>query len=370
VNNHITLSLVSAWLLVGSLNGFAAGQEIMDVSASPHVKFRTIGLGDARWTSGFWADRWDATRRVTIPIMKQVMELPDNSATFHNLRVAAGEHAGKFVGNNWSDGDCYKWIEVDCFCCPPNLARTIAQLHTYAYGMSPDTVWIHLYGASQLDTQLPGGDAMQLSQTTDYPWDGKISIRIEKTPEKEMALRLRIPAWVEQPVLKVNGQVSDEALKPGSYSEIRRGWKAGDVVELELPMPGVLMESHPLVEENRNQVAVMRGPLFKRGDGVDQFNRDQTTGPGIADGQSVWEHRIIGLSSTAPGPLGKHGVVFNGGKPGTYTIYLDNLRIRHHDGSTTPLWTSGKDTRAGKFTANELFKDLKIRAVSVAEVGK
>jgi hypothetical protein len=92
--------------------------------------------------------------------------------------------------------------------------------------------------------------------------------------------------------------------------------------------------------------------------------------PGIADGKSVWEHRIIGLSSTAPGPFGKHGVVFNGGKPGTYTIYLDNLRIRHADGSTTPLWTSGKDTRTGKFTASELFKDLKIRAVSVAEAGK
>lgn len=55
---------------------------------------------------------------------------------------------------------------------------------------------------------------------------------------------------------------------------------------------------------------------------------------------------------------------------GTFTIYLDNLRIRHHDGRTTPLWTSGKDTRAGKFTADELFTDLKIRAVSVPEVGK
>ena len=583
VNNHITLSLVTAWLLVGTLNGFAGGKEIINVSASPHVKFRTIGLDDARWTSGFWADRWEMDRRVTIPTMKQVMELPDNSATFHNLRVAAGELKGKFVGNNWSDGDCYKWIEaaasvyslnqdpeldrqmdeaiaviakaqapdgyistqiqltdkgrwtnlshhelynmghlitaacihhrvtgkknflniarkaadylytvfeprpkalahfctnpanimgvaelyrttgdqkylrladifvtmrgsqpggsdenqaqislrrekeavghavkaaylwcgaadvcaetgeralfdaleglwndvtsckmyitggtaalhhgeshgvklkrrhthvheafgapyqlpnrmaynetcanianamwswrmllltgeakyadvmervfynsmlsaigldgksyfytnplrrcgedvpivgqdsrvrflnttpasppVDCFCCPSNLARTIAQLHTYAYGMSPDTVWIHLYGAGRLDTQLPGGDAIQLTQTTDYPWDGKISIRIGKAPAKAMALRLRIPGWVEQPVMKINGQVSGEALKPGSYSEIRRGWKTGDVVELELPMPAVLMESHPLVEETRNQVALMRGPL-------------------------------------------------------------------------------------------------------------
>jgi hypothetical protein len=150
---------------------------------------------------------------------------------------------------------------VFCFCCPPSLARTLAQLHTYAYGVSADTVWIHLYGAGQLDTQLPGGDPIQLMQTTDYPWEGKISIRIGKAPAKDMALRLRIPGWVEQPALKINGQASGKDVKPGSYTELRRHWKAGDVVELHLPMPVVLMESHPLVEETRNQVAVMRGPL-------------------------------------------------------------------------------------------------------------
>jgi DUF1680 family protein len=74
-------------------------------------------------------------------------------------------------------------------------------------------------------------------------------------------LRLRIPGWAEHPVLTINGQVSHEQLAPGSYIELRRGWKAGDVVDLQLPMPVVLMESHPLVEETRNQLAVMRGPL-------------------------------------------------------------------------------------------------------------
>ncbi|MEZ5301441.1 MAG: hypothetical protein R3F11_12440 [Verrucomicrobiales bacterium] len=70
------------------------------------------------------------------------------------------------------------------------------------------------------------------------------------------------------------------------------------------------------------------------------------------------------------GPLGKHGVVFTGGKAGTFTIYLDNLRIRHADGSTTPLWTDGKDTRAGRFAPDEFFSDLRIRAVDVSEVTK
>lgn len=112
------------------------------------------------------------------------------------------------------------------------------------------------------------------------------------------------------------------------------------------------------------------GPLFKPGTAVDQFGRDQASGPGISDGKSVWEHRIIGLSSTAPGPLGKHGVVFTGGTPGTFTIYLDNLRIRHLDGSTTSLWASGPDTRTSKFMETEFFKNLTIRSINVADVRK
>ena len=82
----LTATLVS----LGKINGSAAGKEIVNVSASPHVKFRTIGLGDARWTGGFWGKRWEQDYRVTIPTMKQVMDLPTNSATFYNLRVAAG----------------------------------------------------------------------------------------------------------------------------------------------------------------------------------------------------------------------------------------------------------------------------------------
>jgi len=151
--------------------------------------------------------------------------------------------------------------EVHCFCCPPSLARTIAQLHTYAYGLATNAVWIHLYGSGRLDTQLPGGAPIKLSQQTDYPWDGNITIRLEQVPASEIALRLRIPAWVSAPAVKVNGRKIAQAIQPGSYCEIRRRWSSGDTVELDLPMPVVLTESHPLVEENRNHVAVMRGPL-------------------------------------------------------------------------------------------------------------
>jgi hypothetical protein len=107
---------------------------------------------------------------------------------------------------------------------------------------------------------------------------------------------------------------------------------------------------------------------FKRGEGIDQFGREQSAAPEIQGGPGVWEHRIIGLCSSAPGKLPRQGLVFNGGKPGTYKVYLDNLRVRHADGSTSPIWTHGKDTRFRKIEDSELFTNVRVRTVPVSEV--
>lgn len=181
-------------------------------------------------------------------------------------------------------------------------------------------------------------------------------------------------AQPEGEVLAVTVTISDKA-KPKDRLAINiANWGATqyatDWVEFDIAFSAEQPRCRPYYSTLEGNNSKPFGPLFKPGTGVDQFGRDQSTGPGIADGKSLWEHRIIGLSSTAPGPLGKHGVVFTGGTPGTFTIYLDNLRIRHLDGSTTPLWTSSQDTRVGKFTPDEFFQDLQIRTLSANEVGK
>jgi arylsulfatase A-like enzyme len=107
---------------------------------------------------------------------------------------------------------------------------------------------------------------------------------------------------------------------------------------------------------------------FKRGEGIDQFGREQITAPEIQGGPGVWEHRVIGLCSSAPGKLPRQGLVFVGGKPGTYKVYLDNLRLRHADGSTSPIWTNGTDTRFRKIEDSELFTNVQVRAVPVSAV--
>jgi hypothetical protein len=110
--------------------------------------------------------------------------------------------------------------------------------------------------------------------------------------------------------------------------------------------------------------------MFKKGEGIDQFGRDQSTAPELKGGPGVWEHRVIGLSSMAPGQVPRQGIVFRGGKPGTFKVYLDNLLVRHQDGTTTPLWTNSKDTRFPKTPDTDLFKDVKVRSVELSELSK
>ena len=151
---------------------------------------------------------------------------------------------------------------VSSFCCPPNLVRTIAESAGYAYSKSADTIWVNLYGGNALTTEL-AGEKVRLSQETDYPWSGRVRIKVEACGKKEFALKLRIPGWANGASVRVNDQpklTGAEAGTPG-YAEIRRVWQPGDFVDVDMPMPARLMEANPLVEEDLNQVAIQRGPV-------------------------------------------------------------------------------------------------------------
>jgi DUF1680 family protein len=154
-----------------------------------------------------------------------------------------------------------RWSVHSCYCCPPQVARTIAGLSGWAYSVSKEEVWVHLYSGSTLATKLPNGTKVSLKQETKYPWDGHIAITFRNTPDKPISLKLRIPGWAEQPVLKINGKDSQTTPSPGSYTTLRRRWSAGDKIELELPLKVRMIEAHPKVTNLRNHVAFMRGPI-------------------------------------------------------------------------------------------------------------
>ena len=146
-------------------------------------------------------------------------------------------------------------------CCPPNTVRTIAEVNNYVYSISDKGLWINLYGSNTLTTTLKDGSAIRLSQETAYPWDGTVNMKLEQAPATKFSVFVRIPGWCKGASITINGSSAMTNLKPGAYLELSRNWKAGDVINLNLPMPVALIEANPLVEETRNQVAVKRGPI-------------------------------------------------------------------------------------------------------------
>jgi DUF1680 family protein len=150
---------------------------------------------------------------------------------------------------------------VGSFCCPPNIARTEAEVGNYAYARSTNTLWVNLYGGSTLDTELPGTGRVSLTQETEYPWSGRVRIKINECGDKPFTLKLRIPGWTGAAAIRVNLGPPETNLVAGTYSDIHRNWKPGDFVDLDLSMRAQLIEANPLVEETRNQVAVKRGPV-------------------------------------------------------------------------------------------------------------
>lgn len=146
-------------------------------------------------------------------------------------------------------------------CCAPNVTRTVAEVGNYAYNLSKEGVNVNLYGSNTLNTKTLSGESLEIEQQTNYPWDGKVTLKIVKAPKDNYAFFLRIPGWSNGAEVAVNNSKIQDNVISGTYFKVNQKWKKGDIIELNIPMPVELMEANPLVEEVKNQVAVKRGPL-------------------------------------------------------------------------------------------------------------
>lgn len=172
-----------------------------------------------------------------------------------------------------------EWFE--CACCPPNLARLLASLPGYLYGVSERALWVHQFAAGRVDADVPGAGRLSLEVNTDYPWSGEIRLTVREAPEGPVDLRLRVPGWSDGASVQVTpaelNRHSCEGGNPpgdslplgrrepqpaGDYAALRRVWAPGDRVILRLPMPPRRLVSDPRVTANVGRVALARGPLI------------------------------------------------------------------------------------------------------------
>lgn len=146
-----------------------------------------------------------------------------------------------------------------CACCPPNIARLLASLSGYFYSVTNSgDVYAHLYASGTAHLDLLNGASVTLETETNYPWDGKIEIRVTEVKGDPGTLYLRIPWWGEGAQLKENSVTLDEPLA-GGY--VRASLTRGSVITLTLPFCPARDESHPHVIGNTGRVALRRGPL-------------------------------------------------------------------------------------------------------------
>lgn len=155
-------------------------------------------------------------------------------------------------------------------CCPTNLLRTFAQLQTYLYSTDDEGLWVHHYGGIVMRGKLDDGSSIQLTQKTDYPWDGKIELSFDAVESSQpFAVRVRIPGWAQGATVMVGERPAANPPIPGEYLYMKRVWQPGDVIRIDLPMQPRLMQAHPQAEQLRNQVAVFRGPVLYCVESVD-----------------------------------------------------------------------------------------------------
>jgi DUF1680 family protein len=142
-------------------------------------------------------------------------------------------------------------------CCSGTLPQVAADYRINAYFRGPQAVYVNLYVPSTLRWN-ENGTALSLTQEGEYPYEDRVTFTVTSSQPVELTLHFRIPAWAQGAQIFVNGTRQKGLAAPGQFAAIRREWKTGDHVELELPLK---MRLETIDAQHTDTVALLQGPL-------------------------------------------------------------------------------------------------------------
>jgi len=160
-----------------------------------------------------------------------------------------------------SDGSHVRWQWHACPCCTMNVSRLVASVGGYFYSVGPGVAAVHLYGSSSAALTVDG-HTVRIRQEADYPWSGRVKIGVDLDTPARFTLKLRVPGWARSAGVTLQGQPLPAPATAKGYVELDRTWQAGDVVELDLPMPVERIHANPLVQADVGLTCLRRGPLI------------------------------------------------------------------------------------------------------------
>ncbi|MBM7568366.1 glycoside hydrolase family 127 protein [Paenibacillus sacheonensis] len=189
-----------------------------------------------------------------------VMERSLYNAALAGVNLAGDKYF--YINPLNADGLHHRFEWIGCACCPSNVARFIPSIGSYVYATGDREAVVNLYAQSEGRLALGNGEHVKLTQTTEHPWEDRVSLKVEpESGESEFTLKLRYPGWCRDLRLQVNGKEVDQLNLEKGYIRLNRVWKAGDTVQLTFAMPVEHVHADPRVEANIGKVALQRGPL-------------------------------------------------------------------------------------------------------------
>lgn len=147
--------------------------------------------------------------------------------------------------------------EAHWACCSGTLPQVAADYRINAYFRGPQALYVNLYVPSTV-RWAEGGATFSLTQESDYPYEDRVTFTVTTSRPASRTLYFRIPKWAEGAQVFVNGTRLKDGVEPGKFAAVRREWKAGDRVELELPLR---MRLEAIDPRHSDTVALVRGPL-------------------------------------------------------------------------------------------------------------
>ena len=206
-----------------------------------------------------------------------------------------------------------KWF--GCACCPPNIARLLSSIGSYAYTENEDTLFVHLYMGSILTKKIKDQD-VDVQIQSGFPWNGKLKITV-RAKGTDFKLALRVPGWCDSFTLQYDGQTlhgltdkdADASVVDFKRIERKDGYlyisgfdQEEETITLDFPMEPQWIVANPAVREDAGKVALQRGPIVycleERDNGADLhlLSVDPTKQP-VPFNMKIQEEEVIALKA-------------------------------------------------------------------------
>lgn len=202
-----------------------------------------------------WADRCEDVAFNSLPASMTPDLKGLHYLTAPNMIQLDGESKSPMIQNG---GDMLSFNPHSYRCCQHNAAFGWPYYAEHLWMATQDNgLAAVLYAASSVKAKVGDGTTVQFTETTDYPFDEKITFKLSTPKSVKFPFLMRIPGWCSEPKVSINGKPVTIPADASGWIVINRTWEDGDTVYLELPMSIEVK----VWEKNKNSVSVYRGPL-------------------------------------------------------------------------------------------------------------